>query len=179
MGEIQTHYPVLLIAAVSSRYESAIDDWFTKTAKAVWGEIALASPMFDFTETKYYNQSMGDDLKKKLFAFETLIDPADLTAAKHQSNQWEAEFKSSNDYSEQRPVNIDPGYLTQAKLVLATTKDRDHRIYLQDGIFAEITLYYRQGVWEKSRWTYPDYQRADLHEFFNECRSYLRARNRV
>lgn len=59
--------------------------------------------------------------------------------------------------------------------MLATTKDRDHRIYLDNGIFAEVTLHYRQGVWEKSRWTYPDYQRPDFHEFFNQCRAYLRA----
>ena len=174
MGEIQPHRPVLLIAAVSSRYPSAINDWFVQTAESDWSKIALASPLFNFTETKYYEQSMGTDLKKKLFAFELLIDPPTIAQAKHQSNDWEEKFKSTNDYTEKRPINIDPGYLTEAKVVLATTKDRDHRIYLSDGIFAEITLYYRQGVWERSRWTYPDYQRSDFHDFFNQCRSYLR-----
>ena len=174
MGEIHPHRPVLLMAAVSSRYPSAINDWFVQTAESGWGKIALASPLFDFTETNYYEQSMGTDLKKKLFAFESLIDPSAITPAKHQSNDWEESFKTANEYTEKRPINIDPGYLTEAKLVLATTKDRDHRIYLDNGIFAEVTLYYRQGVWEKSRWTYPDYQRPDFHEFFNQCRAYLR-----
>lgn len=179
MGDTQNHLPVLLVAAVSSRYESAIDDWFVETANAAWGPIALASPMFDFTETNYYAESMGTDLKKKLFAFESLIDPAHIVKSKHESNKWEQAFVSQFDYPEERPINIDPGYLTEAKLVLATTKDRDHRIYLSDGIFAEITLYYRRSVWEKSRWTYPDFQRSDFHEFLNECRRYLRGRTRT
>jgi hypothetical protein len=178
LGEIQNHLPVVLIAAVSSRHVDAIDDWFVNAAAPTWGSVALSSPMFDFTETSYYEKSMGTDLKKKLFAFELLVDPADITIAKHQSNAWEEQFINTHNFSEERPINIDPGYLTQAKLVLATTKDRDHRIYLNDGIFAEITLYYRQGVWEKSRWTYPDYQRDDFHAFFNECRDYLRGKDR-
>ena len=178
MGEIQNHLPVLLIAAVSSRYETAIDDWFVNTVRPEWGEIAHCSPMFDFTETNYYAQTMGTDLKKKLFAFKQLIDPDRIVEAKHRSNQWEDAFKLEHDYEEERPLNVDPGYLTEAKLVLATTKDRDHRLYLRDGIFAEVTLYFRQGVWEKSRWTYPDYQRSDFHDFFNQCRSYYRSQPR-
>ena len=71
-------------------------------------------------------------------------------------------------------VAFEPGYLTEAKLVLATTKDRDHRIYLHDGIYAEVTLNWVRGGWVNQRWTYPDYQRADFQEFFTKCRDYLR-----
>ena len=60
--------------------------------------------------------------------------------------------------------------------MLASTKDRDHRIYLRDGVYAEGTLYFNQGTWKTRPWTYPDYQRADYHEFFTRCRAYLRRR---
>lgn len=176
MGEAKNHRPVLLIAAVSSRYESAIDDWTVETAGEQWGSVALQSPLFDFTQTSFYEKSMGTEIKKRLFAFEQLIDPGLLADCKLLSNQWELQYKSESQYPEQRPLNIDPGYLTEAKLILATTKDRDHRIYLRDGIFAEVTLYFKQGVWERSRWTYADYQLDEFHAFFDQCRAYLRTR---
>ena len=177
MGEITQHKPVLLIAAITSRYVSALD-WAITKASETWGPIAKQSPVFDFTETNYYVASMGDELKKQFIALEGLIDPATIAGTKLQSNKWEQEFKSENSFSQERPINIDPGYISEAKLVLVTTKDRDHRIYLRDGIFAEVTLHFRERVWTHSRWTYPDYQRADFQGFFTECRQFLRERIR-
>lgn len=172
MGEIQSPKPVLLVAAISSRYVDAVD-WAIDRCGTQWGKAVLVSPLFDFTETRYYEPTMGTELKKRLAAF-AIVDPAMLPDAKIQSNLWEHEFRETNDYPEPRPLNIDPGYVTEAKLVLATTKDRDHRIYLRDGIYAEVTLYFRHGRWESSRWTYPDYQRPDYQQFLIECRDYLR-----
>ena len=73
-------------------------------------------------------------------------------------------------------MNIDPGYLTQAKLVLASTKDHAHRIYLDRGIFAEVTLFYKDRHWQHRDWTFPDYRRADYHAFFDECRQFFHTR---
>ena len=176
MGEVKIQRPVLLIAAISSRYETAIEDWSRSTCQSTWGHVIIESELFDFDQTSFYTRTMGNDIRKKLFAFERLIDPGTISDYKIASNQWEEQFKLSHDYPENRPLNIDPGYLTEAKLVLATTKDRDHRLYLRDGIFAEVTLFYKQGVWECSRWTYPDYQSAPYHAFFDRCREYLRNR---
>ncbi len=173
MGEPTRHYPVLLIAAISSRYSEGLT-WSMERAPQAWGPLVLQSPVFDFTETGYYESTMGTDLKKILVAFETLIDPAMMADIKHASNQWEIEFQQQNQYPEPRPINIDPGYITEAKLILATTKDRDHRIYLRDGIYAEVTLHYRGKGWEASRWTYPDYLRTDYQDFFSQCRKWLR-----
>jgi hypothetical protein len=75
---------------------------------------------------------------------------------------------------EPRPLNLDPGYLTPAKLVLASTKDHAHRIYLSRGIYAEVTLFYKDRHWQPREWTFPDYRRADYQEFFSQCRAYLR-----
>src|SRR4029078_12622455 len=106
---------------------------------------------------------MGTDLRKVFFAFESLVDPAELVACKETSNQWETDYQQLARHPEIRPLNLDPGYLTEAKLVLATTKDRDHRLYLDRGIYAENTLYYQRGAWQSRPWTYPDYQRPDYH----------------
>ena len=175
MGEIVKHKPVLLVAAVTSRYSAALD-WTIEKTRETWGELTLQSPVFDFTETGFYTESMGTDLKKQFIAFDRLIDPGDLPPKKHQSNHWEEEYAEFAQVDESRPLNIDPGYVSEAKLVLATTKDRDHRIYLSGGIFAEVTLHFRAKQWTSSRWTYPDYQREDFQAFFTKCRNLLRER---
>lgn len=177
MGEVYQHRPVMLIAAVISRFEEAFD-WTRDKTISNWGDIEIESPRFDFVETGFYRDSMGEDLKKQFFAYSQLLAPEKIAAAKIATNGWEREFAESAQWPVDRPLNIDPGYITEAKLVLATTKDRDHRIYLQQGIFAEVTLHYHDRQWEGDRWTYPDYQRADFQEFFSECRKLLRQRYR-
>ena len=102
----------------------------------------------------------------------------ELVDRKRTAIAWEAEYAKQGGHSVTRPLNLDPGYLTEAKLVLATTKDRDHRLYLGQGIFGEVTLAYRHGEWSKNPWTYPDYQSAEYHQFFGECRRYFREQKR-
>jgi hypothetical protein len=167
------HRPVLLLVAAFSRYDAALD-WAKKTLEANSGPIALDSPRFEHRETTYYESTMGSDLKKTFFAFERLVDPATLAERKLRAIEWEDEYRRQASHPEPRPLNIDPGYLSEAKLVLASTKDRDHRIYLSQGIFAEVTLHFQHGTWQCRPWTYPDYQRADYHEFFSRCREFLR-----
>ncbi len=131
------------------------------------------SEPFEFTETNYYAATMGADLKKQFLAFETLIDSSELAGIKRQTNDLEAEYAALGPHPEPRPLNLDPGYITPAKLVLASTKDHAHRIYLRDGIFAEVTLAYRQRRWQPLEWTYPDYRRDDFQQFFTRCREWL------
>lgn len=173
MGEIVEHKPVVLITAITSRHPEALA-WTVDQAVAQWGTISIRSPIFDFTETDFYTKSMGNELKKQFLAFANPFDPGEIAPTKIISNQWEQDYKRQGSFAEDRPVNIDPGYVSEAKLVLVTSKDRDHRIYLSQGIFAEVTLHYRGGNWTASRWTYPDYQRADFQAFFSECRQQVR-----
>ncbi len=175
MGLIKEHLPVLLILGGISRYPEAIR-WAVERAECQWSPIVLSSPVFDFAATEFYRSTMGADLKKQFFAFEQLIPPEQLVAIKRTTNQWEQAFCELAEYSEVRPLNLDPGYVTEAKLVLATTKDRDHRVYLGEGIFAEVTLCFQRGSWQCRPWTYPDYRRKEYHFFFDQCRRYLRAR---
>ena len=126
-----------------------------------------------FEQTRYYEASMGPGLRKVFFAFADVADPAGLTEWKLASGEWESEYAATGSHPEPRPLNLDPGYLTLGKLVLASTKDYAHRIYLRQGIFAEITLYWRHGQWVYHEWTFADYRQAAYHEFFSQCRDYL------
>jgi hypothetical protein len=172
MGAIHEPSPVLLIVAAISRHAAAIE-WGRERSTERFGPIALASDPFDFTETDYYTATMGAGLKKQFWAFERLIDPSALASVKCQTNRWEAEYAALALHEEPRPLNLDPGYVTPAKLVLASTKDHAHRLYLGDGIFAELTLVYRNRRWQALEWTYPDYRRDDYHGFLTQCREWL------
>ena len=171
MGQIQPTPKSLLIIAVTSRYEEALR-WSCDRAIQQWGPIAITSTPFAFSETDYYQKTMGPDLLKQFVAMAELIDPGSLPSIKHLTNQWEEEYATTTGWSESRPLNLDPGYVTDAKLVLASTKNHAHRIYLDSGIYAEVTLYYQGRQWKHWNWTYPDYRRLDYHEFFASCREY-------
>lgn len=163
---------MLLLIAASSRHTEALQ-WAHQHSSEHHGPIALISDAFDFTETDYYASTMGRDLKKQFLAFEQFIDPVALPDIKRQTNDWESEYAALGQHAESRPLNLDPGYITPAKLVLASTKDHAHRIYLRDGIYAEITLAYRHRHWQPLEWTYPDYSRVDYQLFFTQCRDRL------
>jgi len=173
MGEIHKPNPVLLIVATISRYKEALS-WTESRAVEQFGPLYLKSEAFDFTETDYYASTMGSGLKKQFLTFERLIDPGELASVKCRTNDWEAEYAALGRHEESRPLNLDPGYLTLAKLVLASTKDHAHRIYLGEGIYAELTLQFRGGTWQPCPWTYPDYRREDFQDFFSRCRVVLR-----
>lgn len=172
MGQPAPPYPALLLMAAFSCDERALD-WSRQQAAHAWGPVALESPRFDFVETDYYAATMGDRLRKTFFVFEGLFDPARLPAIKRQTNGWEQAYHTEGCREPPRPLNLDPGYLTLGKLVLASTKNHSHRIYLSQGIYAEVTLFYRGRQWQPWPWTYADYRRADYHEFFSRCRRYL------
>lgn len=177
MGQPTLHPPVLLLLAVISRYGEALR-WAVDRARTTWGPVVAESPDFEFTETGYYDLSMGAGLRKQFLGFAEPIAPERLPQIKLQTNAWEQEYAALGRHAEPRPLNLDPGYLTAAKLVLASTKDHAHRIYLGQGIYAEITLTYRHGRWQPHEWTYPDYRRDDFQAFFTRLRDGWRRRLR-
>ncbi len=173
MWKIESPQPVMPVVAAFSRHSAALD-WARDWCVSQFGTIVLESPRFEHQETSYYDQQMGAGLRKTFFACKDLAEPAQLSTWKLVSNQAEMQLADQNVYPEPRPLNLDPGYLTASKFVLATTKDHAHRIYLQDGIYAEITLKYFKGQWTPWDWTYPDYRRADYQQYFSECRTIYR-----
>jgi hypothetical protein len=195
MGLIKKSPPSVRFVAVFSA-----EDRFLRTAlerlEAHWGKIAALGQAFDFVESPYYLRTMlvpqpsGNQhdrnqhdrnqhdqppraLRKQMALFADPYDPAELAADKLQSNRWERDWTEELALSQddsKRLINIDPGYLSMTKLVLASTKNREHRIYLRDGIYAEVTLAFRDQAWTSMPWTYADYQRPDVLEFLKLAR---------
>lgn len=134
--------------------------------KKEFGKIDFISQIIPFNATDYYKNEMGANLKRQFISFERLIDPAQLAGIKLLTNSIEQEFSDDN----KRSINLDSGYISAAKLVLATTKDYSHRIYIRDGIYAEITLRFKNKTFQKWEWTFPDYQTKEYIEIFNHIR---------
>lgn len=176
LGTPKPHGPALLLVAIFSRHEQALD-WVLARIARDWGAAGIVSERFEFSETQYYAREMGEQLKKQFLVGQDLFDPQWLPARKLQSNSWELEYANLGIAPEPRPLNIDPGYVTLTKLVLASTKDRAHRLYMADGIYAEESLFYLDGRWQGRPWTYPDYLRADFHAFFDKARELLKERS--
>lgn len=134
--------------------------------KRRFGVIDFESQTLPFIHTNYYEKEFGQDLKRKFVSFKKLIAPTNLTKIKIITNQ--IEKKLSKDT--RRRINIDPAYLDLGKLILASTKDYKHRIYLNKGIYAEVTLFYENQTFRYWDWTYPDYKTAEYITIFNRIR---------
>jgi hypothetical protein len=175
MAEPRAAVPVLLVMAAFSRHDEALV-WAREQLEQAFGPVALASPAFAFDQTAYYQPTMGPGLRKRLLAFRDLVAPERLADIKRHTNRLEQTLAESAIYPEPRPLNLDPGLLTLGKFVLATTKDQAHRIYLRDGIFAEVTLRYQAGAFQPWPWTYADYRLPLVGTFLQEARDYYRQR---
>jgi len=135
------------------------------------GETEAVSELWPFDTTDYYVVEMGGDLQRQFVSFARLIDPGQLAHLKTLTNGIEGRICYDLGLpDDHRRVNLDPGYLTLSKLVLATTKDYGHRVYLGGGIYAESTLHYENGGWVAWPWTYPDYADGRYHAFFEGVR---------
>lgn len=177
MGHLRLPDPVLLVVAVFSRHEEALE-WATRRLVEAYGPVALASTPFDFNQTRYYEASMGTRLRKQFLAFAKLIALDALPEVKNRTNALEEEMAQAEAFPEARPLNLDPGLLTLGKFMLATTKDQAHRIYLGQGIFAEVTLRFHDGAFEPWPWTYADYRQPAVLDFLRDARDLYRQRLR-
>lgn len=119
-----------------------------------WGRIDFISPSFDFDKTDYYFPEMGGGLKRIFMSFEQTVTPEALIDAKLFSDKAEEELSDCG----RRLANLDPGYIDCAKLVLASFKGASHKIYIDKGIYADLTLRYSKGRFEPFGWTFPDFK---------------------
>jgi hypothetical protein len=161
----------LLCGMISSRLEMFAQA--RSALKARFGPEDTVSGIYPFDQTDYYQATMGSPLLRQFVSFRWLIDPAELATIKSLTNAMEDDF-AQPPQPIARPINLDPGYLTEAKLVLASMKDFAHRIAIGPGVFAEITLQYRRG-WQKLPWTFPDYASGRYDDFLTATRDKLRA----
>jgi len=168
MGTAEHPCLVKLIAGFISSSEVFSNQAEEKLVEA-FGGIDYRSKTIDFDFTKYYANEMGTVLKRYFLSFSKLIDPVRLAEIKIFTNEVEGGF-AQRAPAFKRSVNIDPGYITDAKLVLASTKDYSHRIYLSKGIYAETTLFYQKNTFQPLSWTYPDYRTDAYINIFNDIR---------
>lgn len=134
------------------------------------GPIDSESGIFTFCHTDYYKQEFGENLKRKFISLKRLVSPENIYKVKLITNKIEAKISKSG----LRLINIDPGYITESKLILLTTKDHGHRIYLKKGIYAEVTLKFEGGTFRPVDSTYPDYKSEEYIKFFNYIRATYR-----
>ncbi len=121
---------------------------------------------------------MGDTIDRMFLSFERLIEADQLPEIKRQTNQLEQEIAALLPIVK-RPANLDPGYIEHAKVILASTKNFYHRIYLGGGIFGEVTMHFKNNTYHFFPWTYPDYQSRDYQEFFLRIRQIYRSQLRT
>ncbi|MCK5078150.1 MAG: DUF4416 family protein [Calditrichia bacterium] len=167
MGEIKNQSKVKLIFGIMVKPEILIGK-LEKMIEIEWGRIDLRSDRFNFSQhTSYYEKEMGAELTKYWISIEELIDRLTLPQIKIKTNKLEIKLSKSE---QKRDVNFDPGYFTPANLILASTKDFSHRIYLGDGIFGDLHLIYEKKKFNLMPWTYADYRQKESLEFFMQVR---------
>ena len=145
--------PVKLIAAVlfcdRSQVERAKEQLIEK-----FGPIDYVSPSYPFDRSRYYEPEMGEGIQRLLLSFRTLVDPSSLREIKMFTNAIEDDMREG----EKRVVNIDSGYLDYAKVVLASMKSGNQKIYMGDGVYADMILFYEKGGYKTFDWTFPDFK---------------------
>ena len=167
MGQIRPCQPVKLIIGAITGVPDLLEETYRRLSERL-GQIDYTSPLLQFDHTTYYEAEMGSGLHRQFVSYETLIPPDELSLTKIFSNDVERDFVQGD--SKSRQVNLDPGYVSASKLVLASTKDHAHRIYLERGIYAEITLRFHGKTFHAWEWTYPDYQTQVYIDIFNHIR---------
>lgn len=173
MGIIKTPRHAKLFAGVLSSNSSLLPEIELRLT-ALLGPIDLRSETFPFDSTGYYDEEMGRPLFRCFFAFAELIPPERIAPIKIQTNQLEVELAAGQS-AVKRPVNLDPGYLEESKIVLASTKNFSHRILIADGIYAEVTMQFEGKEWRMLPWTFPDFRTGRYSPFFTALRERYRS----
>jgi hypothetical protein len=169
--------PALLIVGAFSKHSDALD-WACARLQVRFGPIAFVSSPYEFTQTRYYEPTMGSGLRKQFAVFDQLVAPDSLAEIKLFTNELEDAIRLERSHTEPRPLNLDPGILSLGKFMLATTKDQAHRVYLGRGIFAEVTLRFESGEFRPWTWTYADYRQELVLSFMNQAREFYRGKLR-
>jgi hypothetical protein len=172
MWKLKGPEPVKLIigilAADHQSLHEAVDAIIGK-----FGRTDFTSNVWPFDKTDYYKEQTGPHILRQFVSIEKLIDPGKLAKIKCKTNKLEQKLAKTLGLPLPRPVNLDPGIIEPSKLVLATTKNYSHRIYIGKKMYAEVTLVFDKGRWRPLDHTYPDYRQKCYFDFFVNVRNRL------
>ena len=131
-----------------------------------YGEIDYQGDQFNFEISEYYRPEMGWPIYRRFWAFETLINPNEIARVKIECNEIEDQLTVAGN----RKVNLDPGYMDYDKIVLASAKYNGQKIYLDYGIYADLTLRYEKGKYYPYPWSFPDFKSGQYNQTFLRIR---------
>jgi hypothetical protein len=157
--------PARLVVSALTPHEDILQQISIQLAGEL-GPIREQIGPIQFNYTDYYDREMGPGISRWLWSFAQLVDKSSLASIKLLTNRVEQSYTERG----KRRINLDPALLSLGNFVLATGKDNAHRIYLGEGIFADLTLVYRGGTYRPLEWTYPDYADAVLIDILNRIR---------
>ena len=180
MGEITAPSQVKLFVGMLSQ-DISLFEQLTGILTNIFGPSDIESPVRPWEHTTYYQEEMGAGLKKKFIFFEKLVNPGDIAEIKLKTVELEKKYLNKNPhpllnregmwgFKGGRRINLDPGYLDSAKLVLVSTKNFSHRIYLSNGIYGEVTLVFSGKNYRSLPYTFPDYKTEEYLEIFKKAR---------
>jgi hypothetical protein len=175
-------HPVKLFVGMLSQ-DTSLFEKAGEMLTNLFGASDMESPVWPWEHTGYYEKEMGAGLKRKFIFFENLIDPGAISDIKLKTIELEKQYLNENNpplpplskgglggFKGGRKINLDPGYLNSAKIVLVSTKDFSHRIYLSNGIYGEVTLLYSGNDYRVLPFTYPDFRTEEYRELFRKAR---------
>lgn len=169
MSSPRSYHPALIFTAVlfspSVNREKIIGELRSKI-----GDFLVCSREVDFVWSDYYEPEMGKDLKRLFIVYKDIVQRDKIVKIKRLTDEMEKEYSKDG----KRTINIDPGLLCMENLILATNKPFFHRIYLSDGVYAEVTMFYKHDTYNPIEyWTYPEYRSTPVLDFFNNARSLI------
>jgi hypothetical protein len=165
MSKLREPIPVKLVASLITNSQELTEEVLSHLQGGL-GNIDLVSERMEFNHTGYYNDELGRGLFRRMVSFEKLISPDDLPGIKVFTNSIEERFSDNG----KRRINIDPGYIALEKMVLASCKNFSHRIYLSNGVYADLTLIYRGKGFQTLEWTFPDYAELGMRDLLKKIR---------
>ncbi|OGP76604.1 MAG: hypothetical protein A2V86_02110 [Deltaproteobacteria bacterium RBG_16_49_23] len=166
MGRAREPGPTKLFMSLIVKEEDILHQGIQDLQKD-FGEIDFISQRISFNFTQYYTKEIGENLFRHFITFKQLISRDSLPGIKLATNRLEEKYAATG---KNRRINIDPGYLCMEHVILATTKAYTHRPYLSKGIYADMTLIYRNKSFQPLDWTYPDYRQEETLQLFNRFR---------
>jgi hypothetical protein len=119
-----------------------------------FGAIDFKGEPIPFDTTQYYRDEFGSGLWRGFIALRGLQSPERLPDLKHAA----ARLESALGRNGKRIFNLDIGYLDPDKLVLASFKRGPCKLYLRDGVYADLLLRYSKGGFDPFPWAFTDFR---------------------